>query len=292
MVKSLASLKDIQDRINSTAKTKQITKAMEMVSASKLSRAEENAKRYASYSDKIQEVIANIATNSTDATHPMLERRDVKKTGYIVVTADSGLAGAYNANILRTLTKTIEEKHSSSEEYVVIAIGRMGLEFCEKQNIPVVESVIGLQDQPRYAEIKTIATNAVQLFIDEEIDELIIIYNHYVSAISQVVKTNTLIPISNIEATEATEATSSYEYDPDEEQILETLLPQYAESLIYGALLDAKASEHAARMTAMKSATDNAEELIDELTLSFNRARQAAITQEITEIVSGAAALD
>ncbi len=289
MVKSLASLKDIQDRINSTAKTKQITKAMEMVSASKLSRAEENAKRYASYSDKIQEVIANIATNSTDATHPMLERRDVKKTGYIVVTADSGLAGAYNANILRTLTKTIEEKHSSSEEYVVIAIGRMGLEFCEKQNIPVVESVIGLQDQPRYAEIKTIATNAVQLFIDEEIDELIIIYNHYVSAISQVVKTNTLIPISNIEATEAT---SSYEYDPDEEQILETLLPQYAESLIYGALLDAKASEHAARMTAMKSATDNAEELIDELTLSFNRARQAAITQEITEIVSGAAALD
>lgn len=288
-MKSLASLKDIQDRINSTAKTKQITKAMEMVSASKLSRAEENAKRYAAYSDKIQEVIANIAMNSTDVTHPMLERREVKRTGYIVVTADSGLAGAYNANILRTLMKTIEEKHTSPDEYVVIAIGRVGLEFCEKQDIPVVESVIGLQDQPRYAEIKTIAGNAVQLFIDEEIDELIIIYNHFVSAISQVVETNTLVPISNIDTTEAT---SSYEYEPNEEQILETLLPQYAESLIYGALLDAKASEHAARMTAMKSATDNAEELIDELTLSFNRARQAAITQEITEIVSGAAALE
>lgn len=286
---SLASLKDIQDRINSTAKTKQITKAMEMVSASKLSRAEENAVRYASYSEKIQEVIANIASNNSDASHPMLERREVKKTGYIIVTADSGLAGAYNANVLRTLTQTIEENHSSHDEYTVIAIGRMGAEFCAKQNMPIAEEVIGLQDQPRYAEIAAIAANAVQLFVDHEIDELIIIYNHFVSAISQVVKTNTLVPISNIDSAKAT---SSYEYDPDEEQILKTLLPQYAESLIYGALLDAKASEHAARMTAMNSATDNADELIDDLTLSFNRARQAAITQEITEIVSGAAALE
>jgi len=142
-----------------------------MVSASKLSRAEENAKRYASYSDKIQEVVANIASNSTDANHPMLQRREVKKTGYIVVTADSGLAGAYNANILRTLTRTIEENHSSHDEYTVIAIGRMGLEFCKKQNIPVADEVIGLQDQPRYAEIAAIAANAVQLFVDEEIDE-------------------------------------------------------------------------------------------------------------------------
>lgn len=286
---SLASLKDIQNRITSTKKTKQITKAMEMVSASKLSKAEDNAKRYASYSDKIQEVIANIASNSGDATHPMLERRDVKKTGYIVVTADSGLAGAYNSNVLRTLYTTIQENHQSADEYAVIAIGRMGLEFCKKRNIPVIESVIGLQDQPRYAEIRAIATKTVNMFIDEEIDELIIIYNHFVSAISQVVKTNTLVPISNIDSAKAT---SSYEYDPDEEQILKVLLPQYAESLIYGALLDAKASEHAARMTAMKSATDNADDLIDDLTLLFNRARQAAITQEITEIVSGAAALE
>lgn len=262
---------------------------MEMVSAAKLTKAEENAKRYYDYSEKIQEVIANIATNSSDVTHPMLERREVKKTGYIVVTADSGLAGAYNSNILRKLTSIIEEKHRSDNEYTVIAIGKMGLEFCKKRNIPVVESVTGLQDQPRYAEIKTIAANAVNMFIEEEIDELVIIYNHYVSAISQVVTTNTLVPISDIDSSKAT---STYEYDPDEEQILEVLLPQYAESLIYGAILDAKASEHAARMTAMKNATDNADELIDDLTLQFNRARQAAITQEITEIVSGAAALE
>ncbi len=285
----LASLKDIQKRIKSTQKTRQITKAMEMVSAAKFRNAEANAKRYASYSGKIQEVIANIATNSTDATHPMLEKREVKKTGYILITADSGLAGAYNSNVIRTLMKTIEEKHSSPDEFVIIAIGKVGAEYLKKRKLPVIDEVVGLQDQPRWAEIKQIASNAVQLYADEEIDELIIIYNHFISAISQVVQTNTLLPITNFEATKSS---STYEYEPDEETILNVLLPQYAESLIYGALLDAKASEHAARMTAMKTATDNADELIDGLTLQYNRARQAAITQEITEIVSGAAALE
>lgn len=260
-----------------------------MVSASKLSRAEENAKRYYSYSNKIQEVISNIASNNTDVTHPMLERREVKRTGYILVTADSGLAGAYNSNAIRKLYQTILERHTSPEQYTVVGIGRMGVDFCEKNDIPLAETIIGLEDQPKYAEIKGIASRAVQMYADEEIDELIIIYNHFVSAISQVIQTNTLIPVSNIDTVEAT---SNYEYEPDEEQILNVLLPQYAESLIYGALLDAKASEHAARMSAMKSATDNAGDLIDELTLSFNRARQAAITQEITEIVGGAAALE
>ncbi len=285
----LASLKDIQKRIKSTQKTRQITKAMEMVSAAKFRNAEANAKRYASYSGKIQEVIANIATNSTDATHPMLEKREVKKTGYILITADSGLAGAYNSNVIRTLMKTIEDKHSSPDEFVIIAIGKVGAEYLKKRKLPVIDEVVGLQDQPRWAEIKQIASNAVQLYADEEIDELIIIYNHFISAISQVVQTNTLLPITNFEATKSS---STYEYEPDEETILNVLLPQYAESLIYGALLDAKASEHAARMTAMKTATDNADELIDGLTLQYNRARQAAITQEITEIVSGAAALE
>lgn len=260
-----------------------------MVSASKFSKAEQNAKRYSSYSDKIKEVIANIASNSTDVTHPMLQRREVKKTGYIIVTADSGLAGAYNSNVLRKLYQTVEEKHASKDEYTVIAIGRMGVEFCKKHEMPLAEIITGINDHPEYAEIKSIASNAVQMYADEEIDELIIIYNHFISAISQVVQTDTLVPIGNLDSVSSS---SSYEYEPNEEQILKALLPQYAESLVFGALLEAKASEHAARMTAMKSATDNADELIDDLTLSFNRARQAAITQEITEIVGGAAALE
>lgn len=289
-MKSLASLKDIQDRINSTKKTQQITRAMQMVSASKLSRAEENTKRYAAYSEKIKEVISSIASNNTDVSHPMLERREVKRTGYILVTADSGLAGAYNSNAIRKLYQTIEERHTSKDQYTVIGIGRMGVDYCRKNNIALADTVIGLEDQPKYAEIKGIASRAVQLFAEEEIDELIIIHNHFISAISQEINMETLIPITNIEA--ATETQSAYEYEPGEETILKTLLPQYAESLIFGALLDAKASEHAARMTAMSAATDNADDLIDDLTLSFNRARQAAITQEISEIVGGAAALE
>lgn len=289
-MKSLASLKDIQDRINSTKKTQQITRAMQMVSAAKLNKAEESARRYTSYSSKIQSVIANIANSNSDVSHPMLEKRSVKKTGYILITADSGLAGAYNSNVIRRLHQIVEEKHASKDEFVVIGIGRMGIDFCKKQDIPLKDSIIGIADHPQFAEIKAIASGAVQMYEDGEIDELVIIYNRFVSAISQEVQTTTLVPISEIG--ESNDATSQYEYEPGEEAILKVLLPQYAESLIFGALLDAKASEHAARMTAMQSATDNADELIDDLTLSFNRARQAAITQEITEIVGGAAALE
>lgn len=288
-MKILASLRDIEDRIKSTKKTKQITKAMQLVAASKLSRAEENANKFAAYSKKIQEVMGSIANDDSDETHPMLERRDVKKTGYILVTADSGLAGAYNGNVLRKLTKTIEKNHASMDEFTIIAIGRIGFEFCKKRDIPVSETIIGLEDQPSYYEIKDIAAKAVEMYEFEEIDELVIIYNEFISVMSQVVKSTTLIPLTNIAGSKTM---SHYEYEPNEGAILQALLPQYAESLIFGALLEAKASEHAARMTAMQSATDNADDIIDNLTLSFNRARQAAITQEITEIVGGVAALE
>lgn len=286
---SLASLRDIKDRIDSTTKTKQITKAMEMVSASKMSRAEQNAKKFSPYSKKIQEVVASIASNNSDVSHPMLERREVKKTGYIVITADSGLAGAYNSNILRRLNEIVTKRHASKEEFTVLAIGRLATEFCTKNDLPMTDSIIGLADQPKYSDVRTLANYAVTLYTDGEIDELVILYNKYESAISHIVTENTLVPLS-IDLEE--KATSSYEYEPDEGVILESLLPQYAESLIYGAILDAKASEHAARMTAMNSATENANELIGDLTLSYNRARQAAITQEITEIIGGVAALE
>ncbi|MDY0409485.1 ATP synthase F1 subunit gamma [Virgibacillus soli] len=285
----MASLRDIKQRIDSTESTKHITKAMEMVSASKMARAEENARAFVPYSEKIQEVVAHIAQN-TDAEHPMLQTREVKKTGYIVVTADRGLAGAYNSSVLRKLQMTIQERHQSSDEYTIIVIGRMGYDFCRTRNLPIAKSILGVADQPSFADIKKLASETVQMYSDGEIDELVIFYNHYVSAISQVVTSKTVLPITNVEKTSG--SSSQYEYEPNEEEILKTLLPQYAESLIYGALLDGKASEHAARMTAMRSATDNADELIGDLTLSYNRARQAGITQEITEIVGGAAALE
>ncbi len=260
-----------------------------MVSASKMSKAEQNAKAFVPYGEKIQEVVKSIAANNPDATHPMLEKREVKKTGYLVITSDRGLAGAYNSSVLRNLYQTIQSRHQSTDEYTVIAVGRMGFDFCRKRGIPVAKSILGLADQPNFSEIKELASETVQMYSDEEIDELNIFYNHYVSAISQQVTTTKLLPITDMETTGST---SEYEYEPNQEQILNVLLPQYAEALIYGALLDGKASEHAARMTAMRSATDNADELIGDLTLSYNRARQAAITQEITEIIGGVAALE
>lgn len=289
-MKSLASLRDLKGRIDSTKKTKQITGAMELVSASKMSKAEQNARGFVPYADKLQEVVSSIANSSTDAQHPMLIKREVKKTGYLIITSDRGLVGAYNSHILKSLVNNIEKKHSSKDEYTIIVIGRKGYDFCRKRGLPVSQSILGMPDHPTFADVKNLASEAVQMYADQEIDELHIIYNHYVSAISQVVTNKQLLPIADLGEQEA--PASDYEFDPNQEEILEVLLPQYAESLIFGALLDGKASEHAASMTAMRSATDNANELIGDLELSYNRARQAAITQEITEIVGGVAALE
>ncbi|WP_186576606.1 F0F1 ATP synthase subunit gamma [Aquibacillus kalidii] len=287
----MASLRDIQTRITSTKKTKQITKAMQMVSASKLNRAEQNAKSFVPYSEKIQEVVAGIAGSGQDATHPMLESREVKKTAYFVITSDRGLAGAYNSSILRTVYRTIQERHHSKDEYTVIAVGRVGRDFFKKRDIPISNEVIGLSDQPNFADISDLTSQTVQMYIDGEIDELYVYFSHYVSAISQEVTSKKLLPLTNISnGAESKSNGSMYEFEPNQQEILNVLLPQYAESLIYGSLLDSKASEHASRMTAMQSATDNANDLISDLSLQYNRARQAAITQEITEIVSGAAA--
>ncbi len=283
------ALRDLKARIDATKKTMQITKAMEMVSAAALNRAENNAKSFVPYMDKMQEVVASIATGSKSARHPMLETRPVKKTGYFVITSDRGLAGAYNANVLRHVYRTIQERHKSENEYAIIVVGKVGVNFFKHRNMPILDSITGIGDQPSFAVIKNIASKTVGLYADGTFDELYMYYNHFVSAIQSDLTEKKLLPISDIESPKATAA---YEYEPSEEEILEELLPQYAESLIYGAILDGKAAEHASRMTAMKNATDNANELIGNLTLSYNRERQAAITQEITEIVGGAAALE
>ena len=284
----MGSLREIETRIKSTKKTSQITRAMQMVSASKLSRAELNAKAFVPYMEKIQEVAGSIAAG-TDTEHPMLVSRPVKKTAYIVITSDRGLCGGYNSNVIRKVTNTITERHTSKDDVVIFVVGRKGFEHFSKRGYNVIDSVIGLSDHPTFAEIKDIANKAVGMFTESIYDELYMYYTHYISAISHEVTEKKVLPLTDI-ATET--ATSPYEFEPSGEAILEVLLPQYAESLIYGALLDSKASEHASSMTAMKSATDNAGDLIDSLTLQFNRARQASITQEITEIVGGVAALE
>lgn len=292
----MASLREIKGRIGSTKKTSQITSAMHMVANSKLRRAEENTVKFQPYMEKIQDAVQAIASGDSSSSHPMLEERPVKRTGYVVITSDSGLAGPYNANVLKSVTKDIKDRHNNNKDfYDIFVIGQKGYEFLTLRDYNVTSYRTGLADQPDFASVKEITHQAVNDFVNEDIDELFIVFNKFINVLEQKVTTNKLLPLKqeDIEETSSgSDTLAAYEFEPDKESLLEVILPQYAESLIYGALLDAKASEFAARMTAMKAATDNAKELIDDLTLEYNRARQAEITQEITEIVGGAAALE
>jgi F-type H+-transporting ATPase subunit gamma len=285
----MASLRDIKNSINSTKKMSQITKAMEMTSAAKWNRGVMSAKAFVPYMEKIQEVTASIALGSSGVLHPMLQQRPVKKVGYIVITSDRGLAGAFNSNVIRRAFQTIQSRHKSKDEFAIIAIGRVARDFFVKQGMNVILDIVGVSDQPSFSDIKDITSSTVGMFADGTFDELYLYYSHYLSAISQEVTERKLLPLSDIQTKSKL---TSYEFEPSAEEILEVLLPQYAESLIFGALLDSKASEHAARMTAMRNATDNAKEMIKNYSLIYNRARQASITQEIAEIVGGASALE
>ncbi|MBF0709650.1 MULTISPECIES: ATP synthase F1 subunit gamma [unclassified Gemella] len=288
----MASLRDIKNKINSTKKTSHITKAMEMVSTSKLMKAQSNALRFTPYMKKIQEVMSTIFSNNTNLQHPMLVQREVKKTLYVVITSDSGLCGGFNSNIIRNFVKTVSERHSSLEEYGIIAIGNYGAEFFRRNNFPLVDFYKDVPDEPSFLQVKNITNKVIGYYINKEYDRIYLHYNHFVSMISQVVTEDQVLPIENINeiAEQSDAAISSYKFEPSAAGVLNIILPQYAESMIYGSILDSKASEHSARKNAMKNSTDNAKGIIDDLSIKYNRARQAAITQEITEIVAGAAA--
>jgi F-type H+-transporting ATPase subunit gamma len=277
-------MREIKRQIKSTQNTKQITRAMEMVSAANLRRAQRSAEAARPYSDKLKEVVQSIAAGSKGIKHPMLQTREVKKTGYLVITSDRGLAGGYNANVLRKVMTEIRENHKSTAEYSIFVIGRKGSNYFRKRNMPIVEEVTGVPDSPKFADIKPVATAAVKNFENGAYDQLFLVYNQFKNAITQVPTMIRLLPMEEV----AGVAAASYEYEPSPEGVLEVLLPKYAETLIYSAVLEGKASEFGARMTAMNSATKNATKMISGYTLAYNRARQASITQEISEIVAGA----
>ncbi|TDW09137.1 ATP synthase F1 subcomplex gamma subunit [Staphylococcus sp. AtDRG32] len=288
----MASLKEIDSRIKSTKKMKQITKAMNMVSSSKLRRAEKNTKQFEPYMEKMQDAITAIAGAGKNSNHPMLRPRHIQRSGYLVITSDKGLAGAYSSNVLKRLVNDIKEKHTNSDEYSIIVLGQSGVDFLKNRGYEVESSLVDVPDQPSFKSIQAIAKHAIDLFSEEHIDELKIYYSHYVSVLENKPSVKQVLPLSQEDSSQGQGQMSSYEFEPDKDSILRVILPQYVESLIYGTILDAKASEHAARMTAMKNASDNATELIDDLSLQYNRARQAEITQQITEIVGGSAALE
>ncbi|MDF2815825.1 MAG: synthase subunit gamma [Paenibacillus sp.] len=282
-------MRDIKRQIKSVQNTKQITKAMEMVAAAKLRRSQEAATAARPYAEKIQEVVNSIASGTKGIKNPILVSREIKKTGYLVITSDRGLAGGYNSNLLRKLMLTIRENHKSSNEYEIMVVGRRGRDYFKKRNIAILDEVTGLTDAPKFSDIKELASRAVTNYTLGVYDQLYIVYNKFHNAISQEPVLNKLLPLV-VEGNTTATVGANYEYEPSPEEVLDVLLPKYAETIIFSALLEGKASEFGARMTAMGNATKNANEMVSRLTLVYNRARQASITQEISEIVAGASA--
>ena len=289
------SLNDIKTKIASTKNTSQITNAMQMVSAAKLGRSEEAARNFQVYAQKVRKLLTDIlhGNGSGGSTNPMLISRPVKKAGYIVITSDRGLVGGYNASILKAVMELKEEYHPDGKDFEIICIGGMGADFFKARGIQPIYELRGLADQPSFDEVRKIISKTIEMYQNELFDELYVCYNHHVNTLTSQMRVEQMLPIVDLDPNEADEEYSlTFELETSRDEILEQLLPQYAESMIYGAIIDAKTAENAAGMTAMQTATDNAKKVINDLTIQYNRARQAAITQEITEIVAGASALE
>ncbi|HEU7289186.1 TPA: F0F1 ATP synthase subunit gamma [Streptococcus pneumoniae] len=289
------SLNDIKTKIASTKNTSQITNAMQMVSAAKLGRSEEAARNFQVYAQKVRKLLTDIlhGNGAGASTNPMLISRSVKKTGYIVITSDRGLVGGYNSSILKAVMELKEEYHPDGKGFEMICIGGMGADFFKVRGIQPLYELRGLADQPSFDQVRKIISKTVEMYQNELFDELYVCYNHHVNTLTSQMRVEQMLPIVDLDPNEADEEYSlTFELETSREEILEQLLPQFAESMIYGAIIDAKTAENAAGMTAMQTATDNAKKVINDLTIQYNRARQAAITQEITEIVAGASALE
>ncbi|HGJ5577844.1 TPA: F0F1 ATP synthase subunit gamma [Streptococcus pneumoniae] len=289
------SLNDIKTKIASTKNTSQITNAMQMVSAAKLGRSEEAARNFQVYAQKVRKLLTDIlhGNGAGASTNPMLISRSVKKTGYIVITSDRGLVGGYNSSILKAVMELKEEYHPDGKGFEMICIGGVGADFFKARGIQPLYELRGLADQPSFDQVRKIISKTVEMYQNELFDELYVCYNHHVNTLTSQMRVEQMLPIVDLDPNEADEEYSlTFELETSREEILEQLLPQFAESMIYGAIIDAKTAENAAGMTAMQTATDNAKKVINDLTIQYNRARQAAITQEITEIVAGASALE
>ena len=260
---------------------------MEMVYAAKLRRTQGAVIASRPYAQKMEGVLGRIVGSTEQKTHPFMVKRPVKSIGIIMITGDRGLAGGYNANLIR---KAMAEAAGMADvEKGFIAVGRKGRDYLRRRQRKINAEFIGINDIPKVAEARGIVDLAVKLYLDETYDEIHLVYQEFVSALTQRPLIKQLLPIPYSSEDEA--SASDYLYEPEPVKVLDMLLPKYVLNKVFQALMEAKASEHAARMTAMGAATKNADEMIDKLILSFNRARQAAITREINEIVSGADAL-
>ena len=260
---------------------------MELVSSAKLKRARERLERSRPYYETVLHNIGEILATTGNMKHPLLDTREVKSSLYIVIAADRGLAGGYNGGVIRLAEKRIKEQNKDAK---IIVVGSKARDYFTKKHYNVVGQFVGISEEPQFSDAREIGSLAMDLYKNKEVDEINLVYTMFKGTISQVPNVIKLLP-SNEVSGEKKERRTITEFEPSPEEVLGYLIPKYIQSSIYGALIEASSSEQAARRVAMEAATDNAEDMIDELNISYNRARQAAITMEITEIVSGADAL-
>jgi F-type H+-transporting ATPase subunit gamma len=307
----MANLKDIRGRISSVKNIRKITRAMEMISAARLRKAEQRIEALRPYADALRRMTARASQAADNIPNlPILqEKEDVQTVGILLITGDRGLAGPFNSQILRAGNQRMRELRSDGKEVLWYAVGRRGVSSLNFRDLEIGASWTGFTDRPAFADARHVADGLVAAYVDDKVDRVEVFYNGYISPVNQEVRHETLLPLQqadvigdddddegeNGEKAENGDAhihdRALWIYEPDAEEILARLVPDYVEISIYRAMLESTASEHGARMSAMRNASDNAAELIDDLTLAANRQRQAEITQEIMEVVAGAEGL-
>ena len=287
-------LKEVRTRISSVMSTQQITKAMKMVSAAKLRRAQDAILQMRPYALKMGELLSNIAEAAGDDVKiEFAQQREVKNVLLVAVTSDKGLCGAFNSNVVKAIKRTIEEKyaHLPKQNVHLMFIGKKAYDQMKRMPYTLNTEYISLFHNLSFESVANATERVKQGFLKGEYDEVIVVYNKFKNAATQILETEQFLPIRKMETTGEKKVRTDYIYDPEKEQMILELVPRILNTTFFRYILDSNASEHGARMTAMDKASDNANELLKELKISYNRARQAAITTELTEIVSGAAAL-
>ncbi|TDJ46435.1 MAG: F0F1 ATP synthase subunit gamma [Gammaproteobacteria bacterium] len=286
----MANLKEIRTKIGSVKNTQKITKAMEMVAASKMRRTQVRMEETRPYADKIRTVIGHLYKANPEYRHPFLVEREVRRVGYIVVTTDRGLCGGLNVNTFRALLKELQAWRNQGVEADLCLIGAKGVQFFRRLDVNVVGATTHIGEDPKVSDLVGSIKIMLNSYTEGNIDRLFLMHSEFVNTMSQMPKINTLIPVDAVDADDLPQHWD-YIYEPDAVELLDSVLMRYIESQVYRGTVENVACEMAAKMVAMKSATDNAGKMIDELQLVYNKVRQAAITQEISEIVGGAAAV-
>lgn len=286
------SLREVKARINSTRSTAQITKAMHMVSQSKVKVAEKTYKSYQEFMSNVSSMVKRIlGTAENEVRHQLLIPREVKKTAYFIITSDRGLAGAYNSSVEKELERLVKESNGNC---LCGAIGRQGYNFIKRKGYEFInDEIVYSRDDVMFVDIAPLAKKFIKLYLSGEIDKLVVVYNHYVNTLTQEVVLQQVLPINpdTINVLEDVNTNVVYSYESGVSRTIDLILPMYVEDLIYALILDAKTSEHASRMNSMRNATDNAEEVIGKLQLLYNRARQSVVTTELIDIIGGANAI-